>query len=65
MGINAEMNVALRPIEPDDEELLYRVYASMREELAQTGYDDAREEDLLQFDAFLSRAIYYGWRVVA
>lgn len=58
--------MTLRPVEPGYEEFVYQVYASTRrEELARIGYDDAREENLLQFDAFLSRAIYYGWRVVA
>jgi ribosomal protein S18 acetylase RimI-like enzyme len=48
------LNVTLRPVEPGDEEFLYRVYASMREaELAQTGWDEAQKESFLrmQFDA--------------
>ena len=48
------MDVELRPIEPGDEEFLYRVYASTRqEELAQTGWDEAHKESFLrmQFDA--------------
>jgi hypothetical protein len=47
-------NVALRPVEPGDEEFLYRVYASTREEeLAQTGWDEAQKAEFLrmQFDA--------------
>jgi ribosomal protein S18 acetylase RimI-like enzyme len=46
--------VALRPVEPGDEEFLYRVYASTRqEELAQTGWEEAQKESFLrmQFDA--------------
>lgn len=48
------MNVALRPVEPGDEEFLYRVYASTREaELAQTGWDETQRAAFLrmQFDA--------------
>jgi len=47
-------NVALRPVEPGDEEFLYRVYASTRqEELAQTGWDETQKAAFLrmQFDA--------------
>ena len=48
------MDVELRPIEPGEEEFLYRVYASTRqEELAQTGWGEALIETFLrqQFDA--------------
>ncbi len=48
------MNVALRPVEPGDEELLHRVYASTRqEELAQTGWSEEQKASFLrmQFDA--------------
>jgi GNAT superfamily N-acetyltransferase len=47
-------NVALRPVEPGDEEFLYRVYASTREEeLAQTGWGETQKATFLrmQFDA--------------
>jgi ribosomal protein S18 acetylase RimI-like enzyme len=47
-------NVALRPVEPGDEEFLYMVYASTREEeLARTGWDEAQKAAFLrmQFDA--------------
>jgi ribosomal protein S18 acetylase RimI-like enzyme len=47
-------NVALRPVEPGDEEFLYRVYASTREEeLARTGWDETQKAAFLrmQFDA--------------
>jgi ribosomal protein S18 acetylase RimI-like enzyme len=46
--------VALRPVEPGDEELLFRVYASTRsEELAVVPWDTARKEAFLrtQFNA--------------
>ncbi len=46
--------VALRPVEPGDEELLFRVYASARaQELAIVPWDDAQKEAFLraQFDA--------------
>jgi ribosomal protein S18 acetylase RimI-like enzyme len=44
----------LRPVEPDDREFLYRVYASTRtEELAAVPWDDAQKDAFLraQFDA--------------
>lgn len=47
-------NVALRPVEPGDEEFLYRLYASTREEeLAQTGWDETQKAAFfrMQFDA--------------
>ena len=47
-------NVALRAVEPGDEEFLYLVYASTREEeLAQTGWDETQKAAFLrmQFDA--------------
>ena len=46
--------MTLRPVEPGDEEFLYRVYASTREEeLAQTGWDETQKAAFLrmQFDA--------------
>ena len=46
--------ISLRPIEPGDEEFLYRVYASTRqEELAQTGWSEDQRASFLrmQFDA--------------
>jgi GNAT superfamily N-acetyltransferase len=48
------IGVELRPVEPSDEEFLYRVYASTRqEELAQVGWDETQKEAFLrmQFDA--------------
>ena len=47
-------SISLRPIGPDDEAFLYRVYAGTRtEELAVTGWDDAQKEQFLrmQFNA--------------
>ena len=47
-------NVSLRPVEPDDEEFLYRVYASTRqEELAQLVWSEAQKTAFLrqQFEA--------------
>jgi ribosomal protein S18 acetylase RimI-like enzyme len=47
-------DVTLRPVEPGDEEFLYKVYASTRqEELAQTGWSEPQKETFLrqQFDA--------------
>ena len=46
--------IALRPVEPADRELLFRVYASTRaEELAVVAWDDAQKEAFLraQFEA--------------
>jgi ribosomal protein S18 acetylase RimI-like enzyme len=46
--------LALRPVEPRDDEFLYRVYAGTRtEELAVLAWDDAQKEAFLraQFDA--------------
>jgi ribosomal protein S18 acetylase RimI-like enzyme len=46
--------VSLRPVEPSDEEFLYRVYAGTRtEELAVVPWDDAQKDAFLraQFDA--------------
>jgi ribosomal protein S18 acetylase RimI-like enzyme len=46
--------LALRPVEPRDDEFLYRVYAGTRtEELAVVAWDDAQKEAFLraQFDA--------------
>ena len=46
--------VALRPVEPADRELLFRVYASTRaQEIAVVAWDDAQKEAFLraQFDA--------------
>jgi ribosomal protein S18 acetylase RimI-like enzyme len=47
-------SITLRPIAPDDEAFLYRVYAGTRmEELAVTGWDEAQKELFLrmQFNA--------------
>ncbi len=52
-------NTSLRPVKPGDEDFLYRVYASTRqEELAQVGWDEAQKAAFLrmQFDA---QARYY------
>jgi ribosomal protein S18 acetylase RimI-like enzyme len=52
--------VALRPVGPDDEQLLFRIYASGRsEELAVVPWDEAQKEAFLraQFDA---QARWYG-----
>lgn len=48
------MTVALRPVESDDEEFLYRVYAGTRqEELARIGWSEEQKEAFLrtQFEA--------------
>jgi ribosomal protein S18 acetylase RimI-like enzyme len=53
------MKVTLRPVEPNDEPFLYRVYAGTRqEELAQVPWTEAQKEAFLrmQFDA---QARYY------
>ena len=51
--------ITLRPIEPGDEELLYRVYASTREaELAQVGWDAAQKEAFLRMQ-FTAQHRYY------
>lgn len=47
-------DITLRPVEPGDEELLYRIYASTRqEELARTGWPEEQRASFLrmQFDA--------------
>ena len=54
MKAPATNGVTLRPVRPGDEELLYRVYASTRqEELAQTGWSEGQKASFLrmQFDA--------------
>ncbi len=51
--------VALRPVEPDDEEFLYRVYASTRqEELAQTNWSESQKETFLR-QQFEAQSRYY------
>lgn len=53
------MNVALRPVEPGDEEFLYRVYASTRrEELARIGWSEEQEEAFLRMQ-FGAQSRYY------
>ena len=54
MKAPATNGVTLRPVRPGDEELLYRVYASTRqEELARTGWSEGQKASFLrmQFDA--------------
>ena len=51
--------ITLRPIEPDDEEFLYRVYAGTREvELAQVDWDAAQKEAFLHMQ-FTAQHQYY------
>jgi ribosomal protein S18 acetylase RimI-like enzyme len=51
--------VSLRPIVPDDEPLLYRIYASTRaEELKQIPWDDAQKEAFLR-QQFTAQHTYY------
>jgi GNAT superfamily N-acetyltransferase len=51
--------VTLRPVEPDDEEFLYRVYASTRqEELAQTNWSEPQKETFLR-QQFEAQSHYY------
>ena len=51
--------ITLRPIEPDDEEFLYRVYAGTREaELAQVAWDAAQKEAFLRMQ-FTAQHQYY------
>ncbi len=53
------MNIALRSVEPGDEEFLYRVYASTREaELAQVGWGEAQKAAFLRMQ-FEAQARYY------
>jgi ribosomal protein S18 acetylase RimI-like enzyme len=52
-------DVTLRPVELGDEEFLYRVYASTRqEELAQTGWSEAQKEMFLR-QQFEAQSRYY------
>ncbi len=51
--------ITLRPIEPDDEEFLYRVYAGTREvELAQVDWDAGHKEAFLRMQ-FTAQHQYY------
>ncbi len=51
--------ITLRPIEPDDEEFLYRVYAGTREvELAQVDWNAAQKEAFLRMQ-FTAQHQYY------
>ena len=51
--------ITLRPIEPDDEEFLYRVYAGTREvELAQVDWDAGQKEAFLRMQ-FTAQHQYY------
>ncbi len=55
----ATMNVTLQPIQPGDEEFLYRVYASTREaELALVDWDAAQKEAFLRMQ-FTAQHQYY------
>ena len=52
--------VSLRPIVPDDEHLLYRIYASTREEeLTQVPWDDNQKEAFLRHQ-FAAQHTYYS-----
>ncbi len=52
--------ISLRPIAPQDDEFLYRVYASTRqEELAQVNWDAAQKEAFLRMQ-FEAQAKYYS-----
>ena len=44
--MNAGLN--LRPITPDDEDFLYRVYVGTREDIAQLGWDEQQQEEFLK-----------------
>jgi ribosomal protein S18 acetylase RimI-like enzyme len=58
-GIAMERTIHLRPIEADDEELLYRVYASTRDvELAQVDWDEAQKTAFLRMQ-FAAQHQYY------
>lgn len=51
--------VALRPVAPEDEEFLLRVYASTREEeLAQVSWDDGQKEAFLRQQSAAQRREY-------
>lgn len=52
--------VSLRPIVPDDEPVLYRIYASTRQdELKQVPWDDAQKEAFLR-QQFTAQHTYYS-----
>ena len=40
--------VKLRPVTPEDEDFLYRVYAGSREDITQLGWDDEQKEKFLR-----------------
>lgn len=57
--MNSAIEITLRPITPDDEAFLYRVYASTREaELALVDWDDAQKEAFLRMQ-FTAQHRYY------
>ncbi len=54
--------ISYRPITANDEEFLYRVYASTRtEELAQTGWEEAQREALLRMQFRAQQAHYQSY----
>ena len=53
------MAITLRPITLKDEELLYEIYASTREEeLAVTGWDDAQKQAFLKMQFYAQHKYY-------
>lgn len=59
VGAASGASVELRPVEPGEEEFLYRVYASTRtEELAVVAWDDAGKEAFLRMQ-FTAQDRYY------
>lgn len=56
------MKIGLRPAGPDDEEFLYRVYASTRaEEVAAWGWNQAQQEAFLKMQ-FKAQQQAYKWQ---
>jgi ribosomal protein S18 acetylase RimI-like enzyme len=56
------MKIRLRPAGPDDEEFLYRVYASTRaDEVAAWGWNEAQQEAFLRMQ-FKMQQQAYGWQ---
>ena len=50
--------VKLRPITPEDEDFLYRVYVGTREDIAQLGWDQTQQEKFLKLQFMAQQKQY-------
>ena len=56
---HSEATIRLRPIQPEDEEFLYSVYAdTRRDEMAQTGWNDEQKDVFLRGQFALQHSYY-------